>query len=469
MLALFIALISLATATGADARPPLAAYPIVQDDLVEQALLDQVAWDITKGLTTEVGQRMPGTEAEAKARAWALAKLAALGFANVREEGFTIPNVWIRGEEKIASWRSEGSGRRIAALGNSGSGYLTGLFRYYASLEELKQAPAEEVRDQIVFVDHAMRRTQDGSGYGAYGPVRWYGPNIAAEKGAAAFLMPSLGTGDDEHNLHTGNTTFAEGVTPIPAAAVSAYMAQQIRKGYGVRRRHGTVRSGGFLPELTLTPRFIGEQPSGNVIAELPGSDPSLPIILIACHLDSWDLSPGAFDNAAGCGIITAAAKQIMAQGQPLRTIRLLWAGAEEIGVFGGKAYAEKYADEAHALAMESDFGADRVWRVDLKLPEGSEELTERLHAALLPLGVIPGDEPAGGGADIRPIIAAQNLAVIDLQQDGTRYFDLHHSLNDTLDKVDPEQLRQNVAAWTAVLQIVANHPGPLRLPIQEK
>jgi len=128
--------------------------------------------------------------------------------------------------------------------------------------------------------------------------------------------------------------------------------------------------------------------------------------------------------------------------------------------VFGGAAYAKAHAAEPHALAMESDFGADRVWRVQFNLSAANKPLRDRLVAALAPLGIAAGSDKATGGADVGAIIAAQKLAVVDLDQDGTRYFDLHHTPDDTLDKIDPKQLEQNVAAWTAVLKVVANEPG---------
>ena len=238
----------------------------------------------------------------------------------------------------------------------------------------------------------------------------------------------------------------------IPAGAISNPDADTLERlvalGQPVRMK------------LVLTPKDMGMQESGNVIAEVAGSDASLAPIVIACHLDSWDLAPSAFDDAAGCGIVTAAAKRVMDAGQPKRTIRLLWAGAEEVGVFGGAAYGKAHADEPHALAMESDFGADRVWKVDFQLADAA--LKDEIALALAPLGIERGDAHAHGGADVGAIIEAARPAVIDLQQDGTRYFDLHHTPDDTMDKVDPAQMAQNVAAWTTVLNIVANHDGAM-------
>ena len=111
---------------------------------------------------------------------------------------------------------------------------------------------------------------------------------------------------------------------------------------------------------------------------------------------------------------------------------------------------------------MESDFGADRVWRVDLNFAAANKPLGAKVSAALAPMGIVTGATKAGGGTDVEPIIAVQKLAVVDLQQDGTRYFDLHHTPDDTLDKIDPAQLEQNVAAWAAVLNVVANEPGAI-------
>jgi Zn-dependent M28 family amino/carboxypeptidase len=234
--------------------------------------------------------------------------------------------------------------------------------------------------------------------------------------------------------------------------------AQAMRQAGGLDGRLEPLRM-----KLLLTPRELGQQTSGNVIAEVPGSDPTASPIIIACHLDSWDLGTGAIDDAAGCGIITAAAKYVMMAGQPRRTIRILWAGAEEVGVFGGKAYFEAHGKERHAVAMESDFGADRVWRIDFKLPDSAKALTDQLSAAVAPFGVVRGRQLANGGADIGALVAA-GIPAIDLAQDGTRYFDLHHTPDDTLDKIDPVQLRQNVVVWTAVLAILANS-GDAELP----
>ena len=416
---------------------------------------DSVAWEITEGLTTEVGARQGGTEAEARGRAWALSYLGKAGFANVREEPFDMPT-WVRGEERAWVVNPFPQKFAITALGNSGSTGDAGLeaeVAYFPTIDALRAAPDGSLAGKIAFVSHAMKHAQDGSSYGAFGPARFVGPNIAAKKGAAAIVIRSVGTDHNHRNPHTGNTNFEAGVTPIPAGALSIPDADNLVRMVG-RGKPVKLR-------LLLTPKNLGTQKSGNVVAELPGSNAALPPIVIACHLDSWDLGTGAIDDAAGCGIITAAASAIKGMKRE-RTIRLLWAGAEEVGIWGGKAYAEANKTVPHALAMESDFGADRVWRVDFKLPDSAKPLADRIATKLAPLGIARGKDAASGGADVGAIIAAQNLGIIDLQQDGTRYFNLHHTPDDTLSMIDKAQMRQNVAAWTVVLSELVNYEGDL-------
>jgi hypothetical protein len=424
------------------------------------AASDSVAYSIVEGLTTEVGQRLAGTEADARARDWAVARLKALGFANVHIEPFDMP-VWVRGTETAEVVSPFPQKLVLAALGNSGATPESGITAEivgFPSLETLQAAPAEQVRGKIVFVWHRMGPTQDGSSYGAYGPVRFSGPGVAAQKGAAAILIRSLGT--DQHRLpHTGVTNWPDGTHAIPAAALSVPDAEQLERILA-RGKPVTIH-------LTLTPRMTGTHPAGNVVAEVPGTDPSAGIVLIGGHLDSWDLGTGAIDDAAGVAITTAAARRILDGPRPKRTIRLVWFGAEEPGGFGGAAYAKAHGKERHAMAAESDFGSGRVWQYKVSLADPKSPLSAELRRALDPLGVPPAEGEVEGGTDVGPMVLLGSPA-IDLNQDGTHYFDIHHTADDTLDKVDPAELEQNVDVWTAMLKVVANSADPLA-PVPQK
>lgn len=420
-------------------------------NLRDKALNDEIAWSIVEGLTTQVGPRPDGSAAEERARQWAVARLKALGFRNVRIEPYQLHDVWERGIETAEVVAPFPQPLRLTALGNSGATPSTGVtapVAYFASLNDLILAPDSAVRGRIVFVSNAMQPTQDGSSYGSEGAARFVGPGVAARKGAVAIVIRSIGT-DHGRGPHAGGTNFPAGVAPIPAAALSVADAENLeRMAKGDRP---------VTLHLTLTPRFVGTRTSGNVVAEVPGRDKDAGIVLIGGHLDSWDLGTGAIDDASGVAITTAAAKLLLDRPvRPRRTIRVVWFGDEETGGWGGRAYAEAHKGERHATAGESDFGADRVWRFETNLPDSAKAVGDRLAVALQPLGIVRGRDPAGDGTDVEPLFGL-GVAAIDLNQSGLRYFDYHHTPEDTLDRIDREQLRQNVAAWTTMLAVVAD------------
>jgi carboxypeptidase Q len=362
----------------------------------------------------------------------------------------------VRGEEKAWITAPFPQPLVVTALGNSGATPPQGIEAElvgFDTIEGLEAVPAESVRGKIVFVSHAMSKTQDGSSYGAFGGARTRGPTVASQKGAAAIVIRSIGT-DYHRNPHTGVQRFADGVAPIPAGALSIPDAEQVQR---ILRRGQPVRM-----RLLMTPRQMGTGQSGNVIADVPGRDPQAPPVLVSCHLDSWDLGTGAIDDAAGCGIVAAAAKRIMDAGRPLRPIRIVWFGAEEIGLLGGADYRARHGKEPHHALAESDFGAGRIWKVDSKLGADRADEAKALQLALAPLGIVPGSLERAGGPDIGAMIEDGHPGVT-LNQDGTDYFDLHHTPDDTLDKIDPEALRQNVAAWTAMLAILTGGVEPHR------
>ena len=415
---------------------------------------DTLAWDFVEGITTEVGPRQAGTEAEARARAWATAWLKAKGFANVADEPFMM-DTWVPGDIARARVTAPfAQDLAVLPLGNSAAtpaGGIEAEVVFFRTVDELRAAPAGSLKGKIAYISHQMRPAQDGSHYGFAGPARWVGAGIAASKGAVATVIKSVGT-DHHRNPHTGGTSFPYGVTPTPAGALSLPDAENLERMF--------ARSGGrpVTLKLEMNPRQIGQTESGNVVGEIVGRNPSLPPVLLACHIDSWWNAPGAFDDGAGCAIVASAAANAAKAGQPLRTIRVLMAGAEEVGLHGSVAYSKAHLNEPIAVGLESDFGADRIWRFDSNFRETNPALHKRIAAAVARFGVSSGSDVAGGGADLN-IVRDQKGALVDLQQDGTRYFDLHHTPDDTLDKIDIVQLRQNVAVWTTVVGILANEP----------
>jgi hypothetical protein len=445
-----IALLLLATAV-----PGLAASRTEQAAVVrDAALAKSEAFPLLEDLTTSVGQRLAGTPAEARGRDWAVKAMQAAGLTNIRTEPFPL-KVWTRGTASLEVTGSHPQTFAVAALGYSGATPgegITAPLVYFADYQALVDAAPGSLAGKIAFIDHRMMRTQDGSSYGTNGPVRRSGPALAQSKGAAAVLIRSLGT-DSHRNPHTGGTVAAPGTAPIASLALSLPDAEQLAR---------LARRGPVTLKLVSTPRTEAGM-SANVVGEIAGSVPG-EIIVIGGHLDSWDIGNGVIDDGAGVAITLAAAKAIKDAGvKPRRTIRVVFWGAEELGLLGAAAYAKAHADENIVLAAESDSGADRIYRVSSKVAESGLPLIAEINRALAPLGIAPTrDNSAGGGPDVGAL-GTQGVGILELEQDMSRYFDLHHTPDDTLDKVDRAQLDQNVAAWAAAVWLAASDDRPLR------
>ncbi len=421
--------------------------------LVEKALAGTYGYDITESLTTEVGQRMAGTEAEARARDWAVAKFQSIGLENVRVEPFTIPG-WERGDETASIVSPFPQALEITALGYSVATPANGIEAevvYFSELDAL-QATTLDLTGKIAFIDGRMEKAPDGAGYGPAGMKRRIGASEAAKHGAVAVLIRSVGT--DSHRFpHTGGMRYAPDVPKIPIAAMSGPDADQMER---IFKRDEKV-----VVKMKLSPVDTGDRPSGNVIGEIVGTEQPEKIVLISGHLDSWDLGTGAIDDGAGIGISAGAAQVIIDSGlKPKRTIRVVAYGAEEIGLLGGFAYRDKHKADLsnHVMATESDFGAVGPYEVHYNWTEGREDM--QALADLLELPLIKKDTT--GGPDIGPI-KREGVPAMRLQQDGTDYFDLHHTHDDTFDKIDPKEMAKNTAGFAALAWITANSDSEYR------
>ncbi len=458
--ALLTHIICLGSALGATA--PVAAGDDFTADFLqrveqarEAALQDQTAWHLVESLTTEVGPRKAGSPGDAKAVAWGERQFKALAFDRVYLEPVEL-TPWQREHESGEILAPYPQPLVLTALGGSPATPkrgLTGELVHVPSYEALLETPAEQLRDKIVFISQRMDREKDGSGYGRANKARYLGPEVAAQKGARGYLMRSLGT-EDDRTAHTGGMKVSEEVDPIPAAALANPDADQIER---MLARGATVQV-----RLRIEAQWRKTYTSHNVIGEITGRERPEEVVLIGCHLDSWDLGTGAIDDASGCGITMAAAKLVRDHiGQPARTIRVvLWAN-EEHGLSGAKAYHEAHKDalDKHIIGAESDFGAGPVYALASRVKAEAVPVMQQIAALMQPLGIEYKDNTGYSGADISPLRTA-GMATAGLYQDGTVYFDYHHTVNDTLDKIVPEELAQNVAAWVVFTAMAAEHSG---------
>ena len=458
-------LMTLVLVPFADARR--AAPPPPTDEQIAVQLRDEalagadLAWDWVSELTTRFGPRPAGSDNEHRAAEWAAARFKALGFSNVHIETFPI-TAWVRGVESAQIVAPVLQPLAVAALGESPAtppGGLEGEVVIFPSLADLKEAPPGSLTGKIAFVAARMVRTQDGEGYGAAVEARSNGPAEAAKRGAVAFVLRSVGT-DSNRLAHTGTTDYVDGRVPVPAFALSSPDADQIERlaalGEKVRIR------------LYSSASYVKDARSQNVIAEVPGRVHPDEVVLLGAHLDSWDQGTGAIDDGTGTAIITAAAKLILdlPNRVPRRTVRVVLFGSEEVaqpvapgGAFGGHAYADGHKAELarHVLAGESDFGTDRVYSLALPAAVAKSAFATTVARVLEPIGVLPARESARhAGTDVGPSVEA-GVPAFALLQDGSQYFDIHHTANDTLDKVDRYQLDQNVAAWAALVWLAAD------------
>jgi len=454
-------LVALAMTAGPAAQAQDAATVRTAQQIRDAALEDNRALEIVTEITTRFGPRPAGSPSEQAAAAWAADWMRAHGFRNVRIEEFPLIG-WERGQDSGAVIGRFAQPLAVAALGHSPAtpeGGVEAEVVRFTSLEALQAAPERQVRGRIVYIDLGqMQPMQDGSGYGPQTRVRGQGPAAAMEKGAVAYVMRSVGS-DYDRLPHTGTTRYVNGEPTIPSFALAAADADQLS-------RLMAMDEGAIRLRLTSTARTY-ETTSQNVIGDIVGDERPNEVIVLGSHLDSWDQGTGAIDDAAGGAITLAAALELVEDGRrPARTVRVILYGSEEVAQptddtgDGGGVYVRGVGEAAvaqHVIAGESDFGADRVYA--LRLPPGAQGSAFQTVATqvLYPIGVLASSVPeTSGGADVGPLAQA-GVPVFRLSQDGTRYFDLHHTANDTLDKIDPEQLSQNVAAWAGLIWLIAD------------
>jgi Zn-dependent M28 family amino/carboxypeptidase len=441
-------------------RPASAA-----DQLRETVLASSQAWEVVRSLVDEVGPRFSGTPGDRAAVAWALRTLEAKGFANVRAEKVTVPR-WERGAEAarlVAPYPHELS---LAALGGSVGtppGGLEAEVVGAATIETLERLPAEAVKGKIVFFSARMDRTHDGATYGTAGRVRWDGPSAAARKGAAGVVIRSVGTGQDRFP-HTGAMTYEPDAPKIPAAALAIPDAEMLER---LLSQGKPVRLA-----MTLGSRTLPDAESANVMGDVPGSEAPAEIVLLGAHLDSWDITRGAMDDGAGCAIVIEAARAIAAlPRRPRRTVRVVLFANEENGLAGAKAYAAAHKDEIerHVVGLEADLGDGRVLSARLLGADAARPAFQEITRALAPLGVTASTEDASGGADMSPL-RWLGVPVVDLRQDATRYFDVHHTANDTLAKIVKADLDQATAAFATFAFAAADMSGDFgRIPEEKR
>ncbi len=408
-------------------------------------------------LCDRVGPRLAGSPGYARAVEWALAELAAAGLSEVRREDVVVQG-WERGAASLELVEPAPPRRiPVAALGRSVGTPAEGITAPLLVLRDFDEleARAAEAAGKIVLFNFAMpAEGSRGAAYGAAVAYRWSGASRAAKHGARAVLIRSVTT-HRARSPHTGTMGYDEAVAKIPAAAIpvedAEMLARLAAKGIATSLR------------LVLGAKDTGAVTDANVIAELKGRERPEEIVLVGAHLDGWDLSCGAHDDGAGVTLAIEAARLLKELGLvPRRTVRVVLFANEERGLDGGRVYAANRPEELarHVAAFETDSGGFRPTGFSF---EGKPEAADRLDV-LMPLFRSLGDlvvKRGGSGADISPAVRT-GVPGLGFSVDGQRYFDYHHSELDTPDKVNPDELKDAVAAYALMTWLLAEMPEPL-------
>lgn len=419
--------------------------------LVAAAQKDDFAWRRLAELTDTYGNRLAGSANLTRAIRWAETTMRQDGLANVRTEKVMVPR-WVRGEERASIVDPPEHPVAMLGLGGSVATPSGGIEADVLVVKDFKdlEARAAEARGKIVLFNVPY------TGYGQTVPYRSGGASAAAKAGAVAALVRAVGP-MGLRTPHTGNMSYAEGVPRIPAAAIAAEDANRIQRltdrGLRVRLR------------LEMQAKFEAEAESANVFGEIVGREFPKEIVLVGCHFDSWDVGAGASDNGVGCIVTWEALRLMTSLGiQPRRTVRVGLFTNEENGLRGGNAYKDAYLAAAgeHVFALESDSGVFAPASLGFSGSAAARRYVDDIATLLAPLG-FPPVGPSGGGADIGPISQAGKVPMMAYNGDSTRYFTIHHTPADTVDRIAPEEVSKAAAAIAAMAYVIADMPD--RLP----
>jgi Zn-dependent M28 family amino/carboxypeptidase len=467
-----VLLVCLNLAARPQARPAttLVAPPALPQDLIEQlqsvrdaSLTSDYAWHQLAYLTENIGPRLAGSPPAQAASEYVAAEMRKLGL-DVHLEEARVSH-WVRGEEKAELVEYPGQPpqvtQRIVLTTLSGSTAtpaegITADVIVVHSFDELKALGRDKVAGKMVLfnVRYDQRKAQNGYAFDAYGEAvvyRGHGGEAVAKLGGVASLIRSVGSA--AYRLpHTGFSYPA----PVPAAALAAEDADLVEHLCA----QGRVRM-----HLTLTPQHLPDTVGYNVVADLKGSEHPEQIVVVSGHLDSWDLGCGAIDDGAGVVIAMATAESLQRLHiRPRRTLRVIAWMDEENGGGGHDAYAKSHAAEManHVAAIESDAGAGHPLGFSARLSPAAIAALRPILDVLRPVGsTVVRPTNVSPGSDIEPLVDA-GVPGLGIIQDGRKYFDYHHTAADTLDKVDPQDLRENAAAMAVMGYALAAMPDPL-------
>ncbi len=418
--------------------------------LIGEALSDTFAWRRLAVLTDSIGPRLSGSPELEHAIQWAAEEMRRDGLENVHTERVMVPK-WVRGNESAEIL--EPTRRPIVMLGLGGSvgtppAGVQGEVFIVHSFEEM-DAKSEQARGKIVLFNVPF------TDYEGTVRFRMGAATRAARHGAVAALVRSIGPAG-LRLPHTGALEYAPGAPQIPAAAITSEDTDQLQR---MADRHSRV-----VVRLKMDAHVEPDAESANLIGEIRGRENPDEVVVVGGHLDSWDVGTGASDDGGGC-VVTWDALRMMKKlnMRPRRTLRVVLWTNEENGGRGGLAYRDQHLGELsrHVMMMESDTGVFRPTGFGFTGSDKGRQTVERIATLLADIAAT-GISPAGGGADIAPSVRNGKIASMSLEVDDSKYFLIHHTPADTVDKIDPVEMSKCAAAVAVMAYVVADLPQRL-------
>ncbi|MFC6268805.1 M20/M25/M40 family metallo-hydrolase [Frigoriflavimonas asaccharolytica] len=417
-----------------------------------EILLNSKVYEDLRELTKDVGPRFSATPGYAKATDWAEKKMKQYGAQNIYKQEVVVP-VWKRGRESLQIKTEKGNYKNIRMLALGGSEGtngkdLTGEILFVKDLTEFNKLFSNDVKDKIVFFNFAFDQSivNPADAYNIAGKYRWTTPSLVSRKGAKAVITRSATSAFDDVP-HTGSMYYdKDELNKVPAITIGAKSADELEQ---------LLKTQKVFAKINTTSGTKGTAINHNVIGEIPGTlDKS--VILIGAHLDSWDISEGAHDNGAGVVHCLEVLRAFKAMGYKNKhTIRVVLFANEENGVHGGEKYAEevKKKGEKHLFAIESDAGGFAPRGISLDMVAQRRRLIFAFKDLFLPYGVYNFDEEYAG-QDIVPL-KKLGVPLAELVPDMQRYFDIHHTSEDTFDKVNRRELMLGAVSIAQIVYMI--------------
>ncbi|HEX2723435.1 MAG TPA: M28 family metallopeptidase [Gemmatimonadaceae bacterium] len=445
-----------ASAALAQSKTPIAdAYRPAADRIIAAAFADSSAWNRLALLTDKFGHRLSGSASLERAIDWILDEMTRDGLQNVRGEPVMVPK-WVRGEESATLISPRATPLHMIGLGRSigtPKKGITAPVMVVSDFNELTRRAAE-AKGRIVLFDVPFKS------YGETVRYRGGAANAAAKVGGVAALIRSVSSFSIQ-NPHTGTMSYDTTIkVKVPAAALSVEDAMMVHRMID--------RGEKVVINLRMSGKTLPDAPSRNVVAEITGSEKPDEIVVLGGHIDSWDVGQGAMDDGGGCVAAWEAVKLMKRLGlRPKRTVRVVLWTNEENGSRGAASYRDAHRAEIdkHVLAMESDNGVFKVLGAGITAGEGGIAMATDIASLFSSFGATK-VTTGGADADTGPLNAL-GVPAMSPDVDGAKYFWYHHSSGDTMDKLDPREMAENVAMLSVLAYVVADMPGTLpRSPV---